>query len=118
MNIKNKFRSKRATRTGALITSAVACAMGSAPFSAAQAAEGASADAPLEEVIVTARQREESLLEAPVAVSAITAEQLTTFGARDARDLARQVPSLAIDRSSSGGGGVIVLRGIGSSPSN
>lgn len=123
MNVKNNSESKpglkRATPTGALLASAVACAMGSTPVAAQETYKAAASfEAPLEEVIVTARQREESLLEAPVAVTAIGAEQLATFGSRDARDLARTVPSLAIDRSSSGGGGVIVLRGIGSSPSN
>ena len=123
MNINNNSESKRgpkrATLANALLASSVACALGSVPVAAQEASKAAaSSDAPLEEVIVTARQREESLLEAPVAVTAIGAEQLATFGARDARDLARTVPSLAIDRSSSGGGGVIVLRGIGSSPAN
>lgn len=112
MNTESKSGSKRVMRRSVLVASAVACAMDVTTV-AAQEGPGL-----LEEVIVTARQREESLLETPVAVTAVNAEQLATFGAMDPRDLARQVPSLAIDRSSSGGGGVIVLRGIGSSPSN
>ncbi|WBX84424.1 TonB-dependent receptor [Sphingosinicella microcystinivorans] len=70
------------------------------------------------EIIVSARQRKETLIEAPVAVSAIDSETLSRFGATDTRDLVKLAPSLTIDRSSSGGGGVIALRGIGTSPSN
>ncbi len=116
MRVKNKSGAKSATRVGVLVASAAACVMDAAPAVGQEAVS--SPGSTLEEVIVTARQREESLLEAPVSVTAISAEQLETFGTRDARDLARQVPSLSIDRSSSGGGGVIVLRGIGSSPAN
>ncbi|HEY0938503.1 MAG TPA: TonB-dependent receptor [Steroidobacter sp.] len=123
MNVNNKSAYepglKRPKHAGVLLASAVACALGAPSVVAQETSRTAGAsESLLEEVIVTARQRQESLLEAPVAVTAIGAEQLTTFAARDARDLARNVPSLAIDRSSSGGGGVIVLRGIGSSPSN
>lgn len=70
------------------------------------------------DIIVTARQRKETLLESPVAVSAIGGEQLSKLGVTDARDLAKLAPSLSIGQSTSGAGGVIVLRGIGTSPSN
>lgn len=70
------------------------------------------------DIIVTARQRKETLLEAPVAVSAISGEQLSRLSVTDSRDLAKLAPSLSIGQSTSGAGGVIVLRGIGTSPSN
>lgn len=70
------------------------------------------------EIIVTARQRKETLISAPVAVSAISGEQLKKSGITDTRDLAKLAPSLSIDRSTSGAGGVISIRGIGTSPSN
>lgn len=115
MKGKKKSGAKSVACAGVLVASTVAWVMNA---SAAEGQEASLSSSTLEEVIVTARQREESLLEAPVSVTALTAAQLEAFGTREARDLARQVPSLAIDRSSSGGGGVIVLRGIGSSPSN
>ncbi|MFO1378122.1 MAG: TonB-dependent receptor [Steroidobacteraceae bacterium] len=70
----------------------------------------------LEEIVVTARQRSESLIEVPVAVSSINAETLQDYGTTDIRDLSRMAPSLNIDRASSGAGGVLALRGIGTSP--
>ncbi|HEY9091341.1 TonB-dependent receptor [Parasphingorhabdus sp.] len=70
------------------------------------------------DIIVTARQRKESLLSAPVAVSAIGGEQLDKLAVTDSRDLAKLAPSLSISQATSGAGGVISLRGIGTSPSN
>jgi iron complex outermembrane receptor protein len=108
-------------RIGLMCTSAIAgLVLGGAP-AAAQAPAGEAVDQIVQdagEIIVTARQRKETLIEAPVAVSAIDAQTLSRFGATDTRDLAKLAPSLTIDRSSSGGGGVIALRGIGTSPSN
>ena len=50
----------------------------------------------LEEVIVTAQKRSENLQDVPVAVSAITADQLDDIGFNDIADIAAQVPSLIV----------------------
>ncbi|MDZ7785205.1 MAG: TonB-dependent receptor [Halioglobus sp.] len=50
----------------------------------------------LEEVIVTARRREESLQEVPVSVTAFSADQLTAAGIHSILDLEKSVPSLSI----------------------
>ena len=70
------------------------------------------------DIIVTARQRDETLLEVPVAVNAIGGEELSRLSMTDTRDLAKMAPSLSIGSSMSGAGAVISLRGIGTSPSN
>ena len=54
----------------------------------------------IEEVVVTARKREESLQNVPVAVSAFSGEQLAQQGVRTAADIARQVPSVQIVQAS------------------
>ena len=48
----------------------------------------------LEEIVVTARKREESLQEIPVAISAFTADQLVDIGARNLVDVAAFTPGL------------------------
>ena len=48
----------------------------------------------LEEVVVTARKREETLQETPVAVSAFSGENLTELGINDIADLTRVVPNV------------------------
>lgn len=50
----------------------------------------------LEVVKVTARKREESLQDVPVAVTALTAEQLDRLAVKDLGDLQGQVPNLTI----------------------
>lgn len=50
----------------------------------------------LDTVKVTARKREESLQDVPVAVTALTAEQIEKLGIKDLGDLQGQVPNLTI----------------------
>lgn len=46
----------------------------------------------LEEIVVTARKREESLLEVPLSISALTADQIDTIGIKDVSELADFIP--------------------------
>lgn len=85
----------------------------------AQTSDGAAAaEVSPAEIIVTARQRKETLLSAPVAVSAISGEQLMKQGTTDTRDLVKIAPTLTIDRAPNGNGGSLSLRGIGTSFGN
>jgi iron complex outermembrane recepter protein len=68
----------------------------------------------LEEVVVTATKREESILRIPVSVSALDAVQLDRLGAKDLEDLARAVPSLVVMQESEQNGKTFVIRGISS----
>ena len=65
----------------------------------------------LEEVVVTARKREERLQDVPVSISAFSSDQLDARGIVDVRDLAQAVPGLQF--SDLGGYNLIYLRGIG-----
>ncbi len=53
----------------------------------------------VEEIVVTARRREESLQDVPIAVTAVSAEQLELRGAPDFTDLQRSTPSLTLQVS-------------------
>jgi iron complex outermembrane receptor protein len=64
----------------------------------------------LEEVLVTARKREETLQEAPLAVSVLSGEQLAREGLRDLTDLQRVVPNIDVDI---GTDTQIYIRGVG-----
>ena len=57
----------------------------------------------LEEVVVTARKREESLQEVPVAVTVFSIETMQSLGIRNMRDFDGLVPGLNL----SGGGGYV-----------
>lgn len=74
----------------------------------------APAFAQVEEVIVTARRREESIQNIPVAVTALSEEQLERFAITGLEEVAATTPQLKIIRGTSGNGANISLRGIGS----
>jgi len=69
----------------------------------------------LEEIVVTARKREESLQDVGLAVSALNRTEINRMFSRDLADLASVSPNLIIDDTAQGPGGVaaIFIRGIG-----
>jgi outer membrane receptor protein involved in Fe transport len=68
----------------------------------------------LEQVIVTARKRNENLQNIPVAATVVSNEKLDNYGLRSMEAIAASIPQLNIVRGSSGSGATISLRGIGS----
>ena len=73
------------------------------------------AEGMLEEIVVTARKREESMQDVGVAVSALSQTEIDRAFARTIQDLAGMSPNLVIDDTGQGPGGVaaIFIRGIG-----
>jgi iron complex outermembrane recepter protein len=67
----------------------------------------------LEEVLVTARKRTESLMEAPLAVSVVDGETMVREGITNLEQLSSQVPGLQLGRTALTSS--IYIRGIGSS---
>ena len=69
----------------------------------------------LEEIIVTAQKREQSLSDVPAAVSAITGDLVRNYigGAQDIRALAARVPGLNIETSNGRTQPRFYLRGLG-----
>lgn len=75
--------------------------------------QGPEAPVTLEEIVVTAEKRAQSIQDAAVAVSAVTGEQLENLGATDFSDYYRLIPGLqAIDRGD--GQKKYILRGLNS----
>jgi iron complex outermembrane receptor protein len=69
----------------------------------------------LEEVVVTARKRAESLQEVPVAVTAFSAETMQSLGIKNMRDFDGLVPGLNLGGGGNGvkGDGNAYIRGVG-----
>ncbi|WP_082536519.1 MULTISPECIES: TonB-dependent receptor [unclassified Roseateles] len=88
----------RLTRLQFAILAAVAggCATLGLPAAAQSTPATDAAVTTLDVVKVTARKREESLQDVPVAVTALTAEQLDKLAIKDLGDLQGQVPNLTI----------------------
>ncbi len=72
-------------------------------------------DLALEEVVVTARKREESLQVVPVAVTAFTTDTMEALGIRNMRDFEGLVPGLNLGGGGNGvkGDGNAYIRGVG-----
>ncbi len=94
---------------------AVVCALagiGAGVPAAAIAAEPTAQDQGLEEVVVTARKREERLQDVPIAVSAVTADVLEREQINVVREIAAYTPGLVIN-SDGGGRAFVSIRGVG-----
>lgn len=78
---------------------------------------GTTVDLLMEELVVTARRREEGLQDAPIAVSAYTGDTLDYRGVTSLSQIERFVPSLTLQNNPSFGGAsnsaAIYLRGVG-----
>jgi outer membrane receptor protein involved in Fe transport len=68
----------------------------------------------IETVTVTARKKQERLLDVPVAASALDSLALDRYATTDLTSLGTQVPALQIDQATSGNRAIITLRGISS----
>jgi len=67
----------------------------------------------LEEVVVTAQKRAQSLNDVGIAVNAYSGEQMKELGLSTAADIALQTPGFAVTNSGGGGVPVYTIRGIG-----
>jgi iron complex outermembrane receptor protein len=83
--------------------------------SAARAQEEARKPAPgIEEIIVTARKRDESLKDTPISITAFSAEQMETAGIRRSEDLARFTPNLKFEAAPAvQNSAAVQIRGVG-----
>jgi len=95
------------------------------PTGYAHAAEDSTADdgrraapATLEEVLVSARRREESTMTVPAAVSAFGQVEITRYMSADLKKLGELVPQVSLAEASAGSGASFTIRGIGSASAN
>ena len=81
----------------------------------ATAAEPVKSKRVIEEVIVTARQKKETLQDVPVTISAFTEGDLDKYNVTNLIEASTLVPNLLIFEGGSGNGSNLYLRGVGSS---
>lgn len=75
--------------------------------------------AEIEEIVVTATKREESIQDVPIAVTAISDVQLERAGINDVTDLVRLTPSFNMNSSQTETGGTTLrIRGVGTTGNN
>ena len=79
---------------------------------AAPATEPADTSTKLEEVVVTARKRNESFQDVPIAVDAFTAQDIHAAGIENPRDFIAMVPNMTLVETQNVGNAFITIRGI------
>ena len=72
----------------------------------------------IEEIVVTARKRQETLQEVPVVVSVLTEDAIESQRIESIRDIGTIVPGMVASKTISGTSGMIYLRGIGTGAGN
>lgn len=93
-------------RSGRRIAASVAIAVGIALASATRAEDQ------LEEIVVTARLRDENLQSVPASISVLTGEQLDAALVRTAQDIAELTPGFSFAPLFGGGASTPVIRGL------
>ncbi|WP_417624142.1 TonB-dependent receptor [Paremcibacter congregatus] len=71
----------------------------------------------IEDIVVTATKRSERLKDVPIAMSAISAEQLDQTGVRDLKSIAEYIPNLQISQSNDFRS-TVTIRGVGAQSRN
>jgi iron complex outermembrane recepter protein len=102
------------------VAAAVAVSLLNASPARAQAAPAEPAAGGLEEVVVTARYREENLQQTPIAITAITAEDIQTRGFTSTSDIAYTVPNASFRPAQQAYGNTMTayIRGVGQNDFN
>ena len=76
------------------------------------------AQAALEEIVVVAQKREQSMQDVPVAVTAISGAQLAELGITDVFDLQQSTPGLIVEQNQTATTSNFSIRGVGTSGQN
>ena len=77
------------------VAAAVACALGAGALSTSVVAQEARSAQALDEIVVTARKREESLQDVPISVTAFSGARLSELQIRNATDIAEFTPGFS-----------------------
>ncbi len=99
-------------RDAAMRSAAAACLLMAPGVAMAQTAEPGEEER-VEEIVVTAEHRAESMQDVPIAVTAFQGEELARLGAADYTDLAGRIPNFSFNSLTNAGYTIPSLRGIG-----
>lgn len=95
----------------------VGAMLGASPVLAQTAPAGQEATT-IDDIIVTATRREQRLIEVPIAVTAVSGEQLENSGVTDIRELTSLAPSVQFQTPGGSSDSSIRIRGVGTTSTN
>jgi iron complex outermembrane receptor protein len=93
-----------------IVSTMVLAAFVAMPTRAQTAAPAASGD--IEEIVVTARKREESFQSVPITMNVFTAQEIQSAGIESPRDFVAMVPNMTLVETQNVGNSFITIRGI------
>lgn len=104
----------RATRNALLVSVSLAAVLSSLPvhLAFAQTSQGGGRFVGLEEIVVTARRRDESLDRVPLSIAAFTGDQLQNRNIDSLLRLSESVPGLSFNTAGNLGGNRPIIRGL------
>ena len=103
-------RLKHKGRSGLAVTAlAAAVSLAMLPEQAAAQTAGARA---VEEIVVTARRIDETLIDAPITVNVMTASQLEDAGVTETKDWVQMIPNVSLAESQTQGTSFLTVRGL------
>jgi len=101
-------------RTGALLCGTALQVLILGAPTLAQAADVASSTSTVAEVLVTARRKEERLIDVPVAATVLTSKDVEQYSAKDLGSIGALLPGVSFVRAGGGGSGAtLAIRGVG-----
>jgi iron complex outermembrane receptor protein len=106
------IQTARGARRALMLAGVSATVLAALPAAAQEAPPGTDQASTLDEVVVTARRREERLQDVPVAVTALSSESLENLQASDIGALEGAVPNLTLHEGDAANA-VVYLRGVG-----
>lgn len=120
--MRRSFASKRvllcSSLLSGLLTTLPQAALAQASSNAGGADPTTTGAQQVEEVIVTARKRDETSISVPVSITALGANQIARDAIFNTFDIAQRYPTLHVNQNASSGGGSVYLRGVGSTVAN
>lgn len=108
---KSTTRTPLLKRLGTVITTAIFATSGGVTLAADETTK--QGEPYIEEIIVTAEKREESILDVPMSMTALSGDKLEDLGLTNVFDLEQQVPGLQFGDDNEQKGHGTVIRGIG-----
>jgi iron complex outermembrane receptor protein len=112
MNIEISTKIKSSLYGGAAFLATVLL-LSSGPAAAQEAERKSTADTMMDEITVSARRREERLLDQPMSISAMTGEQMQVQGIYSIDQASKFVPNVTLTNDDRANNTRIVIRGIG-----
>ena len=107
------FQLRRCTLAALAASTCIAALPMAASAQSADTAAQESADDGLGEIVVTAQRRQQNVQDVPIAITAVSADQLRESGVRDPRDLTLLVPSLSMQAGTAASTTSLFIRGVG-----